>query len=176
MNLYFTPEEIARVLRVSAETVRQKLRRGELAGVRFGRSWRIPRREALRLLGPETVAAIEEASRRNSAPNESAVPDRGSTLPEDDLRQLLARHQDELRQKFGVRVLGIFGSYARGEAGPTSDVDLLIELERPLGWELVDVKTYLEGLLGRRVDLITLGALRKRPRLKRAIQENLLRV
>ena len=68
---------------------------------------------------------------------------------------ILARHKPELRARFGVRELAIFGSYARGEATPVSDVDILVALERPLGWEIVDLRDYLEALLGLPVDLLT---------------------
>lgn len=54
-----------------------------------------------------------------------------------------------------MRELAIFGSYARGEATPVSDVDILVALERPLGWEIVDLRDYLEALLGLPVDLLT---------------------
>jgi len=51
-----------------------------------------------------------------------------------------------------------------------------VELERPLGWELVDVKAYLEEALGRPVDIVTRGSLRKSPRLRREVEEALIRV
>ncbi len=94
----------------------------------------------------------------------------------EEIHTLLTNHQEELRQRFGVRVVGVFGSYARGEAGPVSDVDLLLELERPIGWEIVDVKEHLEALLGLRVDIVTRGALRKKPLLRKSIEEDLVRV
>ena len=93
-----------------------------------------------------------------------------------EIRTLLIGNQEEIRQRFGVRVVGIFGSYARGEAAPISDVDLLLELERPVGLEIVDVKEYLEDLLGLPVDVLTLGALRKKPLLQESIEEDLVRV
>jgi len=93
-----------------------------------------------------------------------------------EIRALLIGNQEEIRQRFGVRVVGIFGSYARGEAAPISDVDLLLELERPVGLEIVDVKEYLEALLGLPVDVVTLGALRKKPLLQESIEEDLVRV
>ena len=169
MDLFYTPEEIARALKVSPETVRLRLRRGELAGVRFGRSWRIPQKEALRLLGEEALEALAAGAARAGARS-------GQPGAIDEIHAQLAHHQDELRRRFGVSVVGVFGSYARGEAGPASDVDLLVELERPLGWELVDVKTYLEEALGRPVDIVTRGSLRKNPRLQREVEEALIRV
>ena len=72
-----------------------------------------------------------------------------------EILSILARHKPELRGRFGVRELAIFGSYARGEATPVSDVDILVALERPLGWEIVDLRDYLEALLGLPVDLLT---------------------
>ena len=68
MDFYYTPEEIAQVLKVSSETVRLKLRRGEIEGVRFGRFWRVPRREALRLLGEEALEALERESQKEGHP------------------------------------------------------------------------------------------------------------
>ena len=67
MGLYYTPEEITRVMRVSRESVRRKLRQGEIEGVRFGRKWRVPRKEALRLLGEEALEALDREIDRESA-------------------------------------------------------------------------------------------------------------
>jgi predicted nucleotidyltransferase len=56
--------------------------------------------------------------------------------------------------------IGIFGSYARGEQTEDSDVDLLVEFSAPVGWEFTDLKRRLEEILGVRVDLVTVPALR----------------
>jgi hypothetical protein len=72
----------------------------------------------------------------------------------------LAGHRAELT-RLGVRSLALFGSTARGEARADSDVDLLIDFARPVGlFGFLEVKSYLEHLLGRPVDLVTAGALR----------------
>jgi len=60
----------------------------------------------------------------------------------------------EIREKYGVISIGVFGSYARGNAGPDSDIDILVELGRPIGWELVDLSDYLELQLQHKVDLV----------------------
>lgn len=74
--------------------------------------------------------------------------------------QIIASHEAELRS-LGVRSLSIFGSVARDEAGPGSDVDLLVEMNAPVGYfELFDVKDCLEALLGCKVNLLTPGGLR----------------
>jgi excisionase family DNA binding protein len=53
--LYYTPEEIAAALRVSEETIRRQLREGQIKGQKVGRMWRIPRDEAIKLLGSEAA-------------------------------------------------------------------------------------------------------------------------
>ena len=67
---------------------------------------------------------------------------------------LIATHESAIRA-FGVKSLLLFGSVARNEAGPESDVDLLVEFDPPVGlFEVVRLQSYLESILGRRVDLV----------------------
>jgi uncharacterized protein len=66
---------------------------------------------------------------------------------------VLREHRAEL-QRLGARRLGLFGSFARGEARPDSDVDLLVELDRRTFDRYMDLKLRLEQLLGRPVDLV----------------------
>jgi uncharacterized protein len=67
----------------------------------------------------------------------------------------------ELCRTYGIARLWVFGSTARGEAGPDSDIDLLYELipGRCLGWEIVDLVAKLEGIFGRPVDLVSRGSI-----------------
>lgn len=77
----------------------------------------------------------------------------------DDVLTVLRAHSEELRQ-FGVVSLILFGSVARDQAGPQSDIDLLVELKRPAGYfAVVRLQEHLEHLLKARVDLLTPGAL-----------------
>lgn len=71
--------------------------------------------------------------------------------------------------RYGVASLMVFGSVARGAAGPDSDVDVLYELVpgRRLGWEVEDLDDDLVEVLGRRVDLVAKTALH--PRLRAAV-------
>jgi uncharacterized protein len=70
---------------------------------------------------------------------------------------------------FGVRRLGIFGSYARGEQTEASDMDFLVEFEKKTFDNYMDLKFFLEGLFGRRVDLVVAEAVK--PRLRKPIFE-----
>lgn len=76
----------------------------------------------------------------------------------------IAAHQDELTGA-GVRRLGVFGSVARGEAGPESDVDILVEFDTvPDLFEFAALRERLAEILGRPVDLTTPQALKPRLR------------
>ncbi|MCX7924801.1 MAG: nucleotidyltransferase family protein, partial [Fimbriimonadales bacterium] len=81
-----------------------------------------------------------------------------------------------LRARYPIKRLALFGSFARNEATPESDIDVMVEFDRRIGWEIVDLKEELEHLLGRRVDLATLNALRRKPLLWQSVQEDLLDV
>ena len=88
-----------------------------------------------------------------------------------DVQRVLLAHKGELREKYGVKRIGIFGSYSRGEQREDSDVDVLVEFERPVGFiEFIRLQEYLENLLGVKVDLVTNGTLKKRIK-KRILQE-----
>jgi|SRR6186997_3198162 predicted nucleotidyltransferase len=83
-----------------------------------------------------------------------------------DILSLLNAHRDEIRA-LGATRLGLFGSFARGEARPDSDVDLLVELDRRTFDRYMDLKIFLEDLFGRKVDLVL--ADRIKPRLREQI-------
>ena len=83
--------------------------------------------------------------------------------------------QMEYLAQFGVQSLALFGSVARDEARPDSDVDLLVEFSRPVGlFTFVQVKDYLEQVLDRRVDLVTPAGLKRQ--LRDRILEEAVRV
>ncbi|HTP28907.1 MAG TPA: nucleotidyltransferase family protein [Anaeromyxobacteraceae bacterium] len=84
-----------------------------------------------------------------------------------EVLRIIALHEAELRG-LGVRALSIFGSVARDEASPASDLDVLVEFDGPVGFfHLYEVQERLESLLGCKVDIVTPGGLR--PELKQAI-------
>ncbi len=70
------------------------------------------------------------------------------------LLQVLRKAVPDMRERFGVRKIGVFGSASRGEAGPESDVDVLVEFEDPAFDRYMDLKFYLEDLFGRPCDLV----------------------
>ena len=82
-------------------------------------------------------------------------------LTKETLEQLLQQHQAHFAAKYGLKKLALFGSYALGKPTETSDVDLLVEFDRPIGLRFMEFADELEGVLGQKVDLLTEAGLRK---------------
>jgi uncharacterized protein len=76
-------------------------------------------------------------------------------LTRETITQRLRESYPYLAAEFGVRRLGLFGSFARGTASEASDVDVVVEFQRPIGLRFVELVDYLEQLLGRKVDVLT---------------------
>ncbi len=73
----------------------------------------------------------------------------------------LRARRAELARDYGVAQLGLFGSCVRGEAGGTSDVDVLVEFDRPIGFfKFLELEEKLAEWLGAKVDLVTKAALK----------------
>lgn len=92
------------------------------------------------------------------------------TLPK--IQQKIKQHIPFLSQEFHVKRIGIFGSYAQKKETVASDIDLLVEFSEPIGWEYIDLHEYLEQLLEKQVDLVTVEALK--PRLKATILNSVI--
>jgi hypothetical protein len=96
-------------------------------------------------------------------------------MKRDEVLSVLRAQRERLRSEHGVKSLGLFGSVARDEAGPNSDVDLLVEFERPTGYfGLVRLQLLLQELLGCPLDLGTPGSLR--PSMRQRIDKEAIRV
>lgn len=90
-----------------------------------------------------------------------------------DILAALKKNKTIIKERFGVKKIGIFGSVARGEAKDESDVDVLVEFERGKTSfdNFMDLSFFLESLFGRKVDLITTTGLHKyiRPYVKKEV-------
>ncbi|MCZ7398762.1 MAG: nucleotidyltransferase family protein [Candidatus Methanoperedens sp.] len=81
----------------------------------------------------------------------------------DEIKNILSQHKEEIKQKYEVREIGIFGSYVRGEEREASDIDILVELGKAIGLlKFIEIEEYLSDLLGVKVDLVMKGALKPR--------------
>ena len=77
---------------------------------------------------------------------------------------LLGEHKAEIRDRFAVTRIGLFGSRCRDEARPESDIDVLVEFEQATFDRYMDLKFFLEDLLGGPVDLVLADSLKTRIR------------
>ena len=94
----------------------------------------------------------------------------------EEIQAELMAHRQELQEQYHVGRIGIFGSCARREDTLVSNVDILVELDQPVGWEIVDLHRFLEHVLHMKVDLVTKGAVTRKPLLWQSIQEDLIYV
>ena len=80
-----------------------------------------------------------------------------------EIKQTLKERMPEIKEKYGVKNLYIFGSYVRGEQTPESDIDILVEFEKGKKTfrNYMGLKFYLEELFGIKVDLVIKEAVRK---------------
>jgi uncharacterized protein len=86
----------------------------------------------------------------------------------DKLKNILALHKDELKEKYKVREIGIFGSYVRAEQKKKSDVDVLVTFYETIDlFSFVELENYLSDILGIKVDLVMKDGIK--PRLKERI-------
>ncbi|HHV80540.1 TPA: nucleotidyltransferase family protein, partial [bacterium] len=84
-------------------------------------------------------------------------------------------YREELKIKYSVREIGIFGSYVRNEQGQSSDVDILVEFEKtPSLLEFISLENYLSDILGVKVDLVMKDSLK--PNIGRHILEEVILV
>ena len=81
--------------------------------------------------------------------------------------EIIRKHIKQLKEKYFVKRLGIFGSYSRGEETPESDIDILVEFSAPVGLEFFGLKNFLEKILAKNVDLVTENGIR--PQMKNKI-------
>ncbi|MEM3393913.1 MAG: nucleotidyltransferase family protein [Candidatus Methanomethylicia archaeon] len=79
----------------------------------------------------------------------------------EEIKRILADYKENIREKYGVIIIGIFGSYVRGEEKETSDIDILIEIEKPIGLKFFELWDGLEKLLNCKVDLVRAKLLRE---------------
>jgi predicted nucleotidyltransferase len=82
--------------------------------------------------------------------------------PIEEIQTIIREHKSELAERFVVSEIGVFGSVVRGEARDDSDVDVLVEFGRPVGFLIfMDLEFYLEDILGvAKVDLVTRSGLK----------------
>ena len=99
-------------------------------------------------------------------------------LTKDHILEILRAHHTYLVSEYGIKRIGIFGSYAKRAQHDTSDIDVIAEFDRPLGLKFVEFTEYLESLFGKKADVLTpvgIQGIRNR-QIAREIQETIVYV
>ena len=99
-------------------------------------------------------------------------------MPDEELTNIIKRELPYLMEHFGVKRIGLFGSFARGTPRGDSDVDILVEFKRPVGFKFMEFADHLEQVLGRKVDILTPAGLQsiRVKRIAREIEESVVYV
>lgn len=99
-------------------------------------------------------------------------------MSSEEVVQLLRDKYRYLASEYGVKRIGLFGSYAKGTSSEASDVDVVVEFARPIGLRFVEFAEYLESLLGRKVDVLTPAGLQgiRIAHIAKEIEESLIYV
>jgi predicted nucleotidyltransferase len=94
-----------------------------------------------------------------------AAPAASSCSSREDVLALLREQYPQLAREFKLSALDLFGSFARDEQTAASDVDLLVSFAEPIGFGFMHLADRLEGLLGRKVDLVAADGIKENRRL-----------
>jgi len=122
--------------------------------------------------GQTLLAAETAASYGSNGAGETALA-APAVMPVRDLGEIAARiraNGRELKERFGIAGIGVFGSFVYGEQTDASDVDLLVDMPRKGGFLYIEAAQFVEDILGREVDFIEDRALHPRMR-ERVLQE-----
>ncbi|HMN25111.1 MAG: nucleotidyltransferase family protein [Ignavibacteriaceae bacterium] len=66
-----------------------------------------------------------------------------------------------LQKEYAVKRIGLFGSFSDDTFNEESDIDILVELEKPIGWKIISLEIFLEEIFNRKIDLVTKNALKE---------------
>ncbi len=76
-------------------------------------------------------------------------------LTKEEVIKVIKKELPYLKSTFGVKRIGLFGSYSKGLQREDSDVDIIVEFEKPIGLKFVELTDYIENILGKKVSLLT---------------------
>jgi len=96
-------------------------------------------------------------------------------MTSNEIQLILSQNKRELFEKYGVLNISIFGSYARDEEKPESDIDIAVELDNADLFTMASIKNYLQELLNKKVDVIRIRK-NMNPLLKKRIQRDAINV
>ena len=90
------------------------------------------------------------------------------------IKETLAQLKPELADKYGVNSIGLFGSVVRDDFTPSSDIDIIVDFNRPIGIEFVDMADYIEQVLMQPVDVVSRNGIK--PKYLKVIEPEIIYV
>ena len=78
----------------------------------------------------------------------------------EQIKNIIKKHKEHIKKKFFVEKIGVFGSYIKGNESIESDIDILVEFDGPIGWDFIELNEFLENILNKKVDLVSIKALK----------------
>lgn len=81
-------------------------------------------------------------------------------LTKNDILSKLKELKPTLQKEYSIKNIGLFGSFSDDTYEKNSDIDILVELDKPIGWKFFSLELYLENIFGRKIDLVTKNALK----------------
>lgn len=81
-------------------------------------------------------------------------------LNSEQIKNIIINEYPRLASEYGVKRIGLFGSFAKGTQNEDSDIDIVAEFRKPVGLKFVEFTDYLEKILGRKVDVLTMAGIR----------------
>ncbi len=82
-------------------------------------------------------------------------------ITRNDILSKLRELKPFLHKDYSVKEIGLFGSFADDTYTEDSDIDIIVELEKPIGWRFFTLEIFLENTFGRKIDLVTKNALKE---------------
>ena len=92
-------------------------------------------------------------------------------MKREDVISFISAHKTKFEKEFGVKRIGLFGSFARGEMREESDIDIVVEIEKPDLFHMIGIKQAIEEGLGTKVDIVRLRN-RMNPTLRSRIERD----
>lgn len=89
-------------------------------------------------------------------------------ITKNEILSKLKELKPSLNRDYAVSEIGLFGSFSDGTCNENSDIDIIVELERPIGWKYFTLELYLEQIFNRKIDLVTKNSI------KEAIRDSIL--
>ncbi len=99
-------------------------------------------------------------------------------LTREKITNILSEKSEYLAEAYGVKKIGLFGSYANGTYTEASDIDIIVKFETPLGFKFMEFADYLERIIGKPVDVFTIDGLQgiRIPHIAQSIKESIVYV